>query len=118
MGIPRRSFPSSTQVSSWQNTWRTAAQSGTNYTALTSATVPQDTATGESRITAPAYIDGDLTIDSGQVYLQPSANPAQSNVIYVRGNVVNRTLLYNRGVKLIVDGTYTDVAPLLTTDTV
>jgi Tfp pilus assembly protein PilX len=113
MGVPRRSFPDITQVSAWQNTWRTAAQSGTTYGALTTATVPHDPSTGEPRITAPAYINGDLTIDSGQVYLQPPANSSLSNVIYVRGNVINRTLLYNRGVKLIVEGTYTDVAPAL-----
>ena len=113
MGSPAP-FADSTQVGLWQTQWIAQAQ-GTgsitypgNVSTSSLPPVQQNPGWGEKRVTAPAYINGDLNADGGQLYLQPNSNPNLPNTIYVHGNVVNSALLYNRGVNLIVEGSYTD----------
>ncbi len=109
------SFPSATQTSAWQSNWITQSQSTSNtysgtVTASSLTPNPTNPGQGEHRITAPAYINGNLNVDSGQMYLQPNSNTTKSNVVYVTGNVTNGALLYNRGVDLIVQGQYIETS--------
>lgn len=106
-------FPDEDQVTIWKNAWLADAKTGTTYNGdVKASTVSPRQANpgwGERRITAPAYIDGNLTIEGGQqLYLQPNADPSKPQIIYVRGNVTNSALLYNRGVKLIVEGQFVE----------
>lgn len=100
-----RTYPNAAAVAVWQTAWLAAATLGTAYPlGASSTTAPQ--VNGERRITAPALIVGDLTVPSGQLYLQPNADTTKSNVIYVTGDIKNSALLYNRGVTLVSLGKY------------
>ena len=108
-------FPSTTQVSTWQSNWITAAQSTNNVStgSVSASSVTPNASNpgqGEHRITAPAYINGNLNVDSNQLYLQPNSDATKSNVVYVNGNVNNAALLYNRGVVLVVAGQYNETS--------
>ena len=108
-------FASSTQTTAWQSNWLTQSQSvGNTYNGNVNASNitpnPTNPGQGEHRITAPAYINGNLNVDNGQLYLQPNNNTTKPNVIYVTGNVTNAALLYNRGVDLVIQGQYLETS--------
>jgi hypothetical protein len=102
-----KTFADEGQVTTWQQQWISSAQSGTQFTgSVSTSSAPTNLLTGEKRITAPAYINGDLNASSGQLYLQPNLDTSKPQVIYVKGNITNGALLYNRGVVLICEGKY------------
>ncbi len=101
-----RQYPDASAVVLWQAGWITQGRTGTTYGGSVS-TNSAPSVNGERRITAPAYISGDLNSNSNQLYLQPSSDSSKSNVVYVAGNITNSALLYNRGVLLVAAGKYT-----------
>lgn len=110
----RRAYPDATAVDRWRSNWANmpTRPSSTWSSSLSSSAVPQRVGDQWRVITAPAIINGDLTVEPGtQLRLMPgtSSNPG-NNVIYVKGNIRNRALLYNLGVTVVCDGDYQDAA--------
>jgi len=108
-----RRFPDASQASGWKTTWTTAAKSGTGTIAGISHASQAPSSNGERRLTAPLYVDGDLSLSSTDaLYLQPPTSSGSSKVIYVHGNVTlsDTARLYNRGVLLVVEGCYLDAS--------
>ena len=101
-----RDYPGALDVAQWKSGWIHDAQQGGFYIGSVSTTALATT-NGERRITAPAYIWGNLNANSNQLILQPSSDPNAPNVIYVAGNINNAAQIYNRGVVLVVAGKYT-----------
>jgi hypothetical protein len=108
-----RRFPEAAQVARWQESWVASAKQGSST--LTPVTRASDLPLtgGERRMTAPAYIDGGVSLSgSDAVYLQPASGQGRPNVIYVRGDVTlsDAARLYNRGVLLVIEGKYRDAS--------
>ena len=101
-----RTYPGADDVAEWRSDWANQALTGGFYLGSVS-TNSAPNVNGERRITAPAYIWGNLNSNSNQLYLQPPSDPSRPNIIYVSGDVNNSALLYNRGVVLVVAGKYT-----------
>lgn len=105
-------FADSSEVDTWVSDWRTAvstpeANRYDHATLQSSDIVPNDD--GDRVIETPAYLDGNLFVQPGQtVKLVPTSSNPRKNVVYVRGNVTNIGLLKNLGVKVVVEGTYSD----------
>lgn len=102
----QKTFADASAVNTWRAQWESDASQGTSfYSSVSTSTAPL--VNGERRITAPAYIHGDLNASSGQLYLQPNSDPTKPNIVFVDGAINNATLLYNRGVVLVSTGRYT-----------
>lgn len=104
----RINFADEKAVAAWDARWRkvTTAADATIYDkSVSSATLPG--ASGVKTLSAPMYIEGDLTVAAGETLkLMPtSSNPAK-NFIYVSGDVKNLGALQNLGVKIVVVGKY------------
>ena len=92
-----QNFADDSQVAAWKQDWMDKASTGVHYSGtVTPQSLPLNVL-GERRITAPAYINGDLLVNSGTVYLQPNTDTKKPNVVYVTGNISNATKIYNRG---------------------
>ena len=90
-------FPSASTLTTWQTSWLGTAKSGTQY-----GTCPPSGTT----ITAPAYVNGDL---SNSLNLMPCAGT--NSVVYVNGNVSGDVYVPsdgnpNDGVTIICTGTF------------
>lgn len=107
-------FPDSATLSSWQDTWTQEAKE--SWTAFPTGHV-LSSYSGGGTLTAPAYINGNLSI-SGALTVTPDTmapHPAAAYtgappvyVLYVHGNVTfanGNSSLLNNGVMIIADGT-------------
>jgi hypothetical protein len=99
-GVPAFPFPSATTTESWRQDWISKAG--------TSRNPPKMNGNKQNvTVTAPAYINGDLRLNSDDfLELRPGTDPSK-NVIYVNGSVVlgAQSRLIN-GVTLVVSGTF------------
>jgi hypothetical protein len=104
----RINFADEKAVAAWDARWRktTTAADATVYDKSVSTTSLTAGPSGKT-LSAPMYIDGDLTVAAGETLkLMPtSSNPAK-NFIYVTGDVKNLGALQNLGVKIVVVGKY------------
>lgn len=112
-------FPTSATVSSWTSTWVSEAKE--TWSAFPSGHIIGSTynVSGNTTLTAPAYINGDLTISGGTLTITPDTTaPAPTPayvgapplyVVYVHGNInfsTGNSNLINNGVMLVCDGTF------------
>jgi len=89
----------------------TEAPGVTTYTNLNSSAVPFHSSLGRKIVTAPAIINGDINVASGDhLHFRPSSSKVDDNVIYVYGDIKNMGEIANLGVKIVVLGQYTDSA--------
>ncbi|MCB0824797.1 MAG: hypothetical protein KDC26_01290 [Armatimonadetes bacterium] len=117
MGQPR-SFPKAADVQSYKTIWlnETAGNpAATKFTPSTGTSVKWSdvpaNANGQKVIQAPAYIDGDLDLASGQLLkMRPCAACPEDNIVYVKGKISNAGMLYNLGVTLVAEEGYSDAA--------
>ena len=91
-------FPSAATLAAWQASWLSTAKSGAQY-----STCPPSGTT----ITAPAYINGDL---SNSLNVKPCAG--SSSIVYVNGNISGDVYVPsdgspNDGVTIVCTGTFT-----------
>ncbi len=88
-----------------------AAAGSTTYTSINSSSVPFHSSLGRKIINAPAVINGDVTVASGDhLHFRPSSSNADDNIIYVYGDIKNMGEIANLGVKIVVLGQYTDAS--------
>lgn len=110
----RVNFANDSEVDTWMSDWNAAMNSNnvTRYSrAIRSSDVPQRAGDQWRIIRTPAVIEGNLDIDAGQVLrLMPTSSNPRDNVIIVRGHVRNAGMLYNLGVKLVIEGKYSDTS--------
>lgn len=108
----QRVFPSQAQVDTWTTQWESDIKANSSSLVLTtigSIGSLLDTKAGASTLTAPAYIDGDLIVDSGTVLkLAPTDPDPAKNIVMVTGNVKNLGEIQNMGVTLYCIGKYSD----------
>jgi hypothetical protein len=99
-GVPAFPFPSTATTDAWKADWITRAGSPQRPPRMN----------GNKQlvtVTAPAYIDGDIRLNSDDILeFRPSSDPAK-NVIYVSGSIIlgAQSTLIN-GVSLVVNGTF------------
>ncbi|MBL8087912.1 MAG: hypothetical protein JNM85_07575 [Chthonomonas sp.] len=106
----RIAFADSGVVSTWQTRWRTTASVKVTPTSVSTSSMTPD-ASGNKVIEAPSYIEGDLTINSGDILkLKPTSTNPSRNIIYVNGKVTNAGALQNLGVKIVVVDKYSESA--------
>lgn len=92
-GVAPFPYPNSTTTDKWRADWISAAQAGGTINAV------KKTAT----ITAPKYINGDITLNNSEAVTLNG-----SGVIYVNGNVnLTAQSTLTNGVTLVVSGTFT-----------
>ncbi|MES1227058.1 MAG: hypothetical protein ABUL72_00215, partial [Armatimonadota bacterium] len=107
----QRVFPSQAQVDGWTTTWEKSIKSNATsslYTApLSSSTL---TATiGVKTLNAPAYIDGNLSVEAGDILqLMPTSSDPAKNIVMVTGDILNSGKIMNCGVTLYCIGKYSD----------
>lgn len=117
MGQPR-SFPKPTEVLNYQTIWLNETAGNPVASKFTPSTgtsvkwsdVPANV-NGQKMIQAPAYIDGNLDLASGQLLkLRPCDSCTEDNIVYVKGKITNAGMLYNLGVTLVAEDGYSDTA--------
>jgi hypothetical protein len=87
------------------------AKGSTTYTNINSSSVAFHPSLGRKIIDAPAVVNGDITIASGDhLQLRPSSSNPDENIIFVYGDVKNLGAIENLGVKVVILGQYTDAS--------
>jgi Tfp pilus assembly protein PilX len=102
-------FPDAATIATWQSTWYTQARETTpTYSTGHIVTGNFNPSKGNSTLTAPAYITGDIIMDSGcNLTIQPDTAATAPYVVYVHGNVTytnGNGSITNKGVMIICDG--------------
>ncbi|MBS1719124.1 MAG: hypothetical protein JST35_01620 [Armatimonadetes bacterium] len=104
-------FADKTTVNGWENDWSTRAgkPDAENHINIKSPSMPGRPGDGWKVVTAPATIQGNIEVASGDTlrFMPNSTNP-KDNVVYVKGNLHNNGRVLNLGVTLVVKGKYTD----------
>ncbi len=108
-----RSFPAPTTVDSWNTNWLAISNSPLAQTfnsSVTSTAILPRSSDQWRVLQAPAVINGNLTINSGDALrFMPSSDPTK-NIVYVKGSVKNMGQLLNLGVTIVMTGSYTDTS--------
>lgn len=105
------SLADSSVTTSWRDRWIPVA-SGTGsvvYNASVNSAAITPDAGGKRTLQAPAYINGDLLVNSSDTLsLYPTSSNPMQNIIYVTGDIKNLGNIKNLGVKLVSVGKYTE----------
>ena len=105
-------FANESTVDGWATKWRTRATATDSLTwegTVNNDNIPKREGDQWQIISAPCTITGDLVVQQGkQIRLMPKSTNPVDNVVYVKGNVINKGQLLNLGCTLVFEGKYTD----------